>query len=269
VSIVDSYMQYFKKHPSSLDLCYFLTLNSNKWITASLVSKELNLSVQTVTNSLRDLEDRRILYSKKEGRERRYFPQDPASFSKAFDECVRFLQSKKIKGRHFPLQILVNELGRELRRLSTKDSQDFKVLENARLSDQLVDLVCQFQIVRHSTPINTIIISQINSEESILSLLGTILMIAGEITEATLTIVLLVNPSVVSYERYNEIIPKRIQFLFRALAKDSRSSSQNKEKKESIDKKVRIIEKFAEETTLIMPGYAKKLAGEIWNLGFG
>jgi hypothetical protein len=233
------------------------------------VSKELNLSVQTVTNSLKELEAQRILYSKKEGRERKYFPQDLVNFSKAFDESIRLLQSKKIRGRHFPLQILVNELGRELRRLSTKDSQDFKVLQNARLSDQLVDLVCQFQIVRHSTPINTIIISQIDSEESILSLLGTILMIAGEITEGTLTIVLLVNPSIVPYERYNEIIPKRIQFLFRALAKDSHSSSQNKEKKEFLDKKVHIIEKFADETTLLMPGYAKKLAGEIWNLGLG
>jgi DNA-binding transcriptional regulator GbsR (MarR family) len=252
-----------------LDICYFLTLNSNKWITASFVSKELNLSIQTVTNSLKELEAQRILYSKKERRERRYFPQDPVNFSKAFDESVRFLQSKRIKGRHFPLQILLDELGRELRRLFMKDDQDLEVLQNARLSDQLVDLVCQFQIVRHSTPINTIIISQIDSEESILSLLGTILMIAGELIEGTLTIVLLVSPSRVSYERYNELLPRRIQFIFRALAKDSHSSSQDKEKKQPFNKKVSIIEKFADETILLMPGYAKKLAGEIWNLRFG
>jgi predicted transcriptional regulator len=263
VSTLDNYIQYFHKHPSSLDLCYFLTLNSNKWITASLLSKELNLSVQTVTNSLKGLETKRILYSSKEGRERRYFPLDPAKFSKAFDESLQSLQNKRMKGRRFPLQLLLDKLGRELRRLSAKDDQNLEVLQNARLSNQLIDLVCQFQIVRQSIPINTVLISQIESEDSILSLLGTILMIAEELIEGSLTIVLLIDPSRVSYESYSVLLSKRVQFIFRTLAKNS-SSSQNKEKNGTLNKKVSIVEKFADESTLLIPGYAKKLASEIW-----
>lgn len=268
MSTIHSYIQYFQKHPSSLDLCYFLTLNSNKWITASLVSKELNLSIQTVTNSLKDLESQGILYSKKEGRERKYFVRDPYTFYKAFDEAVHFMQSKRMKGRYFPLQILLDELGHELQRLSIKDAHRLEILQNARLSDQLLDLVCQFQIVKHSTLINSVIISQIDSEEAILSLLGTILMISEELIEGTLTIILLIDPSRIIYERYSDLIPKRVQSIFEALANDS-PSSQNEEKKKPLGKKVSIIEKFVSKTSLLIPNYAKKLAGEIWNLRFG
>ena len=95
----------------------------NKWIIASLVSKELNLSIQTVTNSLKELETHGILYSKKEGRKRKYFLQDPDNFSKAFYQSIHLMQSNRMKGRYFPLQILLDELGRELRRLSMKDSR--------------------------------------------------------------------------------------------------------------------------------------------------
>lgn len=239
-----------------MDLCYFFTPGYDKWITASLVSKELNLSIQTVTNSLKELEAHGILYSKKEGRERKYFLQDPDNFSKAFYQSIQLMQSNRMKGRYFPLQILLDELGRELRRLSIKDSQELEVLQDARLSDQLLDLVCQFQIIRHSTVINSVIIHQIDSEEAIVSLLGTILMIAEELIKGTLTIVLLIDPSRITYEKYDDLLPKRIRFIFGSLTKES-------------PKKVSVVEKFGTETSLLIPGYAKKLAGEIWGLRFG
>jgi hypothetical protein len=148
-----------------------------------------------------------------------------------------------------------------------KSGQGSKVLEKTRFSNQLLDLVCQFQIVKHSTVINSIIISQIDSEEAIFSLLGTILLIAEDLIKGTLTIVLLIDPSRIEYEKYNDLLSTRIQFIFGSIAKDS--TSKNRDEKEPFDRKVNIIERFASETSMLMPGYARKFAAEIWNLRFG
>ena len=81
-------------------------------------------------------------------------------------------------------------------------------------------------------------------------------MIAEELIKGTLTIVLLIDPIRITYEKYDDLLPKRIRFVFGSLTKES-------------PKKVSIIEKFGTKTSLLIPGYAKKLAGEIWDLRFG
>jgi len=44
--------------------------------------------------------------------------------------------------------------------------------------------------------------------------------------------------------------------------------SKAKERKEAL-KKINVVRDFAEESTMLMPNFARKLAGEIWNLRHG
>jgi len=189
------YLEYFRKHPSSLDLCYLLRLNEVEGITASHAARELGLAIQTVTNALKDLEDARIIRSNKVGRERIYYPSEGATFSKAIDESFRLLQRKRSKGRHFPFQVLLAELGHELRKLAAANSEGLDVKQNVSISHELADIRCHFQIVKNSAPVNTIIISHSDTEESILSLLGRVLLVARAHIKGSTTVVLLYSPT--------------------------------------------------------------------------
>lgn len=260
---LNSYLEYFQKHPSSLDLCYLLRLNASDGITASYAAKELGLAIQTITNALKDLEAARIIQSNKVGRERVYVPSESATFSKAIDESFRLLQHKRIRGRHFPFQFLLAELGHELRTLAAADSEGLSVEQNVSISHELADIRCHFQIRRNSTPTNTIIISHSDTEESVLTLLGRVLLAARVRFKGSITIILLFSPTLTSYVTSRATLPETIRSVFEVFSVDS--SAKPRDRKEAL-KKVNIIKDYADENTMLMPWFARKLAQEIWEL---
>jgi hypothetical protein len=259
---INNYLQYFQKHPSYLDICYLLRLNSNHGLTASQASKELGLAIQTVSNSLKGLEREKIIYSKKLGRQRIYYPKDSNSFSKALDESFRLLEgTRRLKGRHFPFQVLSTELAHELRILASKDPERLTVHEDIRISGRLADVRCQFQISRATPmPINTIIIAQIVDEDSILSLLGKAFLVAKAQVKGTLTFVLLLTPDIPAYGRYQVTLPEAIRSISDAFSSDKKGTSKTQ---------VSILQHFADETTMLVPDYPKRLAADIWRMRHG
>ncbi|MCW4003055.1 MAG: methyltransferase domain-containing protein [Candidatus Bathyarchaeota archaeon] len=72
------YVEYFKQHPSAQE--YYYRVGKESSASAKELSKKMGLSIQTVTNALRDLERIGLLKSEKSGRVRVYTLKDPRLF---------------------------------------------------------------------------------------------------------------------------------------------------------------------------------------------
>jgi SAM-dependent methyltransferase/DNA-binding transcriptional ArsR family regulator len=87
------YVDYFRKHPSTQE--YYYRIGTEKSASAKELSKKMGLSIQTVTNALKELEKIGLLKSVKNGRVRIYTLSDQRLFKGLSSQRFPYWSAKR------------------------------------------------------------------------------------------------------------------------------------------------------------------------------
>jgi len=207
-------VQYLVKHPSALNLCYLVVDSGNQGLTASEASRILGLAIQTVTNSLRDLERKKILKSTKQGVQRRYWAVNRDTLTSAVDEALSVIGKSRIRGRIIPLHILLRNVGVELER-SLRGKKDIELAKDVSLDSLPLGVKLEFQLQKRGMPLFSIIISKISNVNDMLATLGKVLLVTTSKNLGSLIVFIVIDYSMMAarFEQNFTIIESKLKQL--------------------------------------------------------
>lgn len=162
------YFEYFDRHPSALQICFLVRNAIDAGISATEAASALGKALTTTAAALNDLEQAGIFTKNREGRERKFRPQDPRTFSQVIDEILARTQGTR--GRVLPYHVLLAKVEALLQR--SLRTRQLSIISNKQVETGFAPALADFIIPESNT---ALILNIITHRNSLYTMIGRII----------------------------------------------------------------------------------------------